>query len=132
MSERESVGQSVSHARRETFKTAAFLAVALALVIAASLAEPDRRAASVFSDEGEAFYPRFRDPQSVKAIEVVDYDESTATARPLKVEFHKGVGLARYFRKRARGPGRLGAWLISPLVVGAAIVRPVLWRLRGR
>ena len=32
----------------------------------------------MFSDEGEAFYPKFRDPQSVKAIEVVDYDESTA------------------------------------------------------
>src|SRR5262249_29754140 len=44
---------------------------------------------SVMRDEGEAFYPNFKDPQSVKAIEVVDYDESTATARPLKVEFRK-------------------------------------------
>ena len=79
----------MSQARRETFKTAGFLAGALALVMAASLAEPDRRAASVFSDEGEAFYPQFRDPQTVKAIEVVDYDEPTATARPLKVEFRK-------------------------------------------
>jgi hypothetical protein len=73
----------------ETVKTAGFVAIALGLVIAASMAEPDRRASSVFSDEGEAFYPKFRDPQAVKAIEVVDYDESTATARPLKVELRK-------------------------------------------
>jgi GT2 family glycosyltransferase len=56
----------------------------------------------------------------------------TSLVSPLRVEFHKGVGLARYFRKRAQGAGRLGAWLISPLVVAAAIVRPMLWRLRGR
>jgi GT2 family glycosyltransferase len=56
----------------------------------------------------------------------------TSLVSPLRVEFHKGVGLARYFRKRAQGPGRIGAWLISPLVVAAAVVRPVLWRLRGR
>jgi GT2 family glycosyltransferase len=56
----------------------------------------------------------------------------TSLVSPLRVEFHKGVGLARYFRKRAEGPGRIGAWLISPLVVAAAVVRPVLWRLRGR
>jgi hypothetical protein len=73
----------------ETVKTGAFLVGALALVIAAAVAEPDRHAASVFSDEGEAFYPEFRDAQAVKAIEVVDYDESTATARPLKVELRK-------------------------------------------
>jgi hypothetical protein len=74
---------------RESFKTAGFLAGALALVIAASVSQPESRTASVFSDEGQAFYPQFRDPQAVKAIEVVDYDESTATARPLKVEFRK-------------------------------------------
>jgi hypothetical protein len=73
----------------ETWKTTAFLTGALALVITASLTQPDRRAAAVFSDEGEPFYPQFHDAQAVKAIEVVDYDESTATARPLKVEFRK-------------------------------------------
>jgi GT2 family glycosyltransferase len=56
----------------------------------------------------------------------------TSLVSPLRVEFHKGVGLARYFRKRAHGAGWLGAWLISPLVVAAAIARPVLWRVRGR
>jgi GT2 family glycosyltransferase len=57
----------------------------------------------------------------------------TSQVSPLRVEFHKGVGLARYFRKRAEGAGpRLVAWLLSPLVVGAAVARPVLWRMRGR
>jgi len=73
----------------ETIKTAGFLAAAAALAIAAAVVQPERRTPSLFSDEGEAFYPKFREAQAVKAIEVVDYDESTATARPLKVEFRK-------------------------------------------
>src|SRR5260370_6083657 len=74
---------------KEMYKTAGFVAGSLVLVIAASVSRPESRTASVFSDEGQAFYPQFRDPQAVKAIEVVDYDESTATARPLKVEVRK-------------------------------------------
>jgi N-acetylglucosaminyl-diphospho-decaprenol L-rhamnosyltransferase len=57
----------------------------------------------------------------------------TSQVSPLRVEFHKGVGLARYFRKRATGVGQwLLALAISPLVVGAAIARPLMWRLTGR
>ena len=57
----------------------------------------------------------------------------TSLASPLKVEFHKGVGLARFFRKRARSGGqKVTAWLLSPLVVAAALVRPILWRLTNR
>jgi hypothetical protein len=71
----------------ETLKTVCFLAGALVLVVAAGVVEPERHTPSMMNDEGEAFYPNFKNPQSVKAIEVVDYDDSTATARPLKVEF---------------------------------------------
>ena len=57
----------------------------------------------------------------------------TSQTSPLKVEFHKGVGLARYFRRRAAGAGQQAlAWALSPLVVMAAVVRPVLWRLNRR
>jgi len=57
----------------------------------------------------------------------------TSHASPLKVEFHKGVGLARYFRKRAASvTERMAAWLLSPLIVCTAVVRPVMWRFRGR
>lgn len=57
----------------------------------------------------------------------------TSRASPLRVELYKGLGLARYFRKRASGLGQaLAAWMLWPLVVGAALVRPLLWRLTGR
>jgi hypothetical protein len=64
--------------------------------------------------------------------EVVHLGHTSHTS-PLKVEFHKGIGLARYFRKRATGfPERLLAVAMAPVVIGAAVVRPVLWRLLGR
>ena len=73
----------------EAIKTACFVAGAAALVVAATFTAPERRTPTLFSDEGQPFYPEFHDPQAVKAIEVIDYDEPTATARPLKVEFRK-------------------------------------------
>jgi N-acetylglucosaminyl-diphospho-decaprenol L-rhamnosyltransferase len=65
--------------------------------------------------------------------EVVHIGGASQTSR-LKVEFHKGVGLARYFRKRALANRRwrILAWVLSPLVVGAAVVRPLVWRRRNR
>src|ERR1700741_3484787 len=56
----------------------------------------------------------------------------TSQTSPLRVEYHKGVGLARYFRKRAVGVGqRLVAWALSPVIVCTAVARPVMWRLGG-
>ncbi len=64
--------------------------------------------------------------------EVVHLGHTSQTS-PLKVEWHKGVGLARYFRKRASGfSQRLVAWVLSPFVVGAAVLRPVVWRIKSR
>ena len=74
----------------EPVKTAAFLGAALALAIAASVVQPESATPAIFSDQGTAFYPKFTDPRSAKTIEVVDYDEATATATPLKVQFDKG------------------------------------------
>ena len=57
----------------------------------------------------------------------------TSQTSPLKVEFHKGVGLARFFRIRAGNVGeRVVAWLLLPLIVVAALARPMVWRLRSR
>ena len=57
----------------------------------------------------------------------------TSQTSPIQVEFYKGLGLARYFRKRANGLGGAAlAWALSPLIVCTAVVRPVMWRLRGR
>lgn len=64
--------------------------------------------------------------------EVVHLGHTSRTS-PLKVEFHKGMGLARYFRRRAESfSQRLVAWALSPLIVCIAIARPVVWRFRGR
>jgi hypothetical protein len=75
---------------RESIKTAAFVAAALALGIAAAVVQPESATPSFFRDQGAAFYPKFTDPQAARTIEVVDYDESTATATPLKVQFDRG------------------------------------------
>ena len=57
----------------------------------------------------------------------------TSRASPIRVEFHKGVGLARFFRKRAATFGQsLAAWLLSPLIVCTAVARPVMRRIQGR
>ena len=56
----------------------------------------------------------------------------TSRANPLRVEFSKGRGLARFFRKRAVTPMEsLAAWALGPFIVALAVVRPVLWRLKG-
>jgi GT2 family glycosyltransferase len=57
--------------------------------------------------------------------EVIHIGGASQTSR-LKVEFHKGVGLARYFTKRA---GK-AAWILAPLVIAAAVARPLLRRAR--
>lgn len=55
----------------------------------------------------------------------------TSLVSPLWVEFHKGVGLARYFRKRAQGKRRkVVAWLLSPFIVAGALARALLQRRR--
>lgn len=51
----------------------------------------------------------------------------TSRVEPLLVEWHKGRGLARYFRKRADTRGRvLLAWALGPLIVAAAVARPLI------
>ena len=57
----------------------------------------------------------------------------TSRVSPVFVEFWKGVGLARYFRKRADTPRRhLLAWVLGPVVIGVSVARPLLRRLNRR
>ena len=75
---------------KELLKTSAFVAAAAALAITAAVVEPERAVPRILSDQGEPFYPAFSDPRAVKTIEIIDYDEATATARPFQVAFHNG------------------------------------------
>ena len=77
----------------ESLKTAALAGVALVLAISAAVVEPEARVPAIMSDQGQAFYPNFTDPQAPRTIEVVDYDEATATAQLLKVQFQQGKWL---------------------------------------
>jgi hypothetical protein len=74
----------------EPAKTALFCAAAVGLAIAAAVVEPGSKPPEIFSDQGEVFFPRLTDPLAAKVLEVVEYDDATATARPFKVEFKRG------------------------------------------
>ena len=55
---------------------------------------------------------------------------STSHTSPLKVEFFKGLGLVRYFRKRADNPRRLLlAYALAPAIMAVSMLRPLA---RGR
>lgn len=71
----------------ETTKTLYFALAAAVLAAAAVVVDPSKRTPDVFDDMGEQFFAEFTDPQAPRTIEVIDYDEATATATPLKVEF---------------------------------------------
>jgi N-acetylglucosaminyl-diphospho-decaprenol L-rhamnosyltransferase len=58
---------------------------------------------------------------------------STSLTNPVKVEYWKGLGLARYFRKRADNPWRrISATLLSPLILLVSVMRPLSRRFLGR
>ncbi|KQY35635.1 glycosyl transferase [Caulobacter sp. Root487D2Y] len=57
----------------------------------------------------------------------------TSLEHPLKVEFHKGVGLSRYFIKRADSVQRyILAVLLAPLILLMSVSRPLIWKITGR
>ena len=57
---------------------------------------------------------------------------TTSRSSPIKIEFWKGVGLVRYFRKRADNPVRiLVANLLAPAIILASLARAILRKRRG-
>ena len=58
---------------------------------------------------------------------------STSLKHPVVVEYHKGRGLTRYFRKRAGTPGGYAlALVLSPLIMAVSVLRPGLRAIFGR
>jgi hypothetical protein len=52
---------------------------------------------------------------------------STSLKHPVVVEYHKGRGLTRYFRKRAHTPGGYAlALALGPLIMAVSVMRPGL------
>ena len=63
---------------------------------------------------------------------IVVHEGSTSRKHPIKIEYHKGRGLIRYFLKRADTPGRmLLALALIPVILATAVLRPLaIGRLR--
>ena len=75
----------------ELSKTLVFVAVALALCGAAFVSTRDRSVRDeAFNDQGQPFFPDFKDPLACTDLEVVDFDPSTATASRFQVKFKDG------------------------------------------
>jgi len=75
----------------ELSKTLAFSAVALVLCGAAFVSTRDRSVRNeAFNDQGQPFFPDFKDALACTDLEVVDFDPSTATASRFQVKFEDG------------------------------------------
>jgi hypothetical protein len=70
-------------------KTLAGAAVLLAVVAFATA--PRNVTPSAFSDVGESFFPNFQDPNAATTLEVIEFDEGTAAAKPFKVTNQNGI-----------------------------------------
>ncbi len=75
----------------ETRKTFGFAILAVLLAAVALLTTPRRAVPEEFADRGEAFFPGFTDPNLATTLEVIEFDEATASARPFKVTFKDGL-----------------------------------------
>src|SRR6516225_2574415 len=73
---------------KELYKTWIFVAVAFVLTGAAMVTSRDRAIRNeTFNDQGQPFFPDFKDPLACTDLEVVDFDPSTATASRFQVKF---------------------------------------------
>ncbi len=92
----------------ETRKTLIIGGAGLLLLVVAFATVPRPSTPDDFSDRGEAFFPGFSDPNAATTLEVVDFSEETAAARPFKVTFHDGRWtIPSHFDYPADGKDRL-------------------------
>ena len=75
----------------ETAKTGIFVTVAAAVVLTAWINRSNLpEAAAPAEMRNQLLFPEFKDPLAAASLEIVEYDESTATPRPFKVAQVKG------------------------------------------
>ena len=75
----------------ELGKTLRIGGIASLLVIVAVVATPRRATPDAFFDIGEPFFPEFTDPDMAATLEVIEFDEETATAIPFRVTNRGGL-----------------------------------------
>jgi hypothetical protein len=74
----------------EARKTAALAGTAALLLLITILTGARPKEAEVFTQQGKPFYPDFVDPLKATALEILEIDEATASAKPFRVEFANG------------------------------------------
>lgn len=74
----------------EKKKTYIFGGIAIVLLALALLTAPRTRTPESFFDQGDLFFPDFKDPNEATSLEVIDFDENTGEAIPFKVLFQDG------------------------------------------
>ena len=91
-----------------TTKTALLVGTAFVLVIAAWVTTPRITPPDIFSDLGSSVFPAFTDPTTATSLEVIQFNEETATARPFKVQVLDGLWtIPSQFNYPADGRDRL-------------------------
>ena len=74
----------------EIRKTITYVVVAVVLLLLAVVTLPSKVTPDAFLDRDESFFPEFTDPNIATSLEVIEFDEATASARPFKVTFQDG------------------------------------------
>ncbi len=75
----------------ETKKSLILVSVAAGLAVLAWLSAPTPATPDAFLDRDEAFFPDFVNPNEASSLEVIEFDEETAEARPFKVTNRNGL-----------------------------------------
>ncbi len=73
----------------EMKKTYIFGGIAVVLLVLALVTAPRMRTPKSFFDQGELFFPDFKDPNKAISLEVIDFDENTGEVIPFKVLFQE-------------------------------------------
>lgn len=109
---------------RDLTITAILILVAAAVAALAMWTEPDSAIPTALSDQGQLFFPAFTDVMACKALEIIAYDEATATAKPFKVEFRgKRWSLPSHFNYPADAQNRLAKTAAALMDVRKETVR---------
>jgi len=109
---------------RELTITALLILLATAVAGLALWVEPDSNIPTALSDQGQPFFPGFKDALSCKALEIIAYDENTATAQPFKVEFRgRRWSLPSHFNYPADAQNRLSKTAAALMDIRKDMVR---------
>jgi hypothetical protein len=80
----------------ENAKTLTFVVVAAVAVLLAVVTRPHLPVAAPENASGQPLYPDFKDPLAVASLEIVEFDEATASVRPFQVARLEVKGKTRW------------------------------------